>query len=115
MRSNPANHEGSMTEGNGTSKSRKRSKKRLSLNGFRMKTGSKSQVLHGIAEATVGGIKKEGLIKNKYGRIVFKNKAEAARKNQNLVKAGYSHRKDHIFGAVYNGVPIPITIKKKKL
>lgn len=70
--------------------------------------GSKAEVMHGTAQKTKGGVLKDGLAYNKHGRIVFKSKAAAAKKNQNLVKAGYGHRRDHVFGAVYNGVPVPV-------
>jgi hypothetical protein len=38
------------------------------------KIGSKSQVFHGNAEKTSGGLKRDDLMKNKRGRIVSKRK-----------------------------------------
>lgn len=44
------------------------------------KHGSRKCVWLGGAEMTVGGLRKEDLIKNKYGRIVSKRKHETMRR-----------------------------------
>jgi len=40
-----------------------------------LKVGSRAKVMHGGAEKTVGGLKKEDLVYNKAGRIVSKKKS----------------------------------------
>jgi hypothetical protein len=40
------------------------------------KVGSRAKVMHGGAEQTVGGLKKDDLMYNKAGRIVSKKKSE---------------------------------------
>lgn len=48
------------------------------------KHGSRASVWRGGAEMTVGGLRKDDLMKNKYGRIVSKKKHETMRrKNDN--------------------------------
>lgn len=42
--------------------------------------GSRVKVFRGGAEMTVGGLRKDDLVKNKYGRIVSKKKHETMRK-----------------------------------
>lgn len=91
-----------------TERKSKRTRKAKKCAAFDRCIGSKAEVMHGTAQKTKGGVMKDGLAYNKHGRIVFKSKAAAAKKNQNLVKAGYSHRRDHVFGAVYNGTPVPM-------
>ena len=44
------------------------------------KIGSRAKVFHGGAEKTVGGLRKEDLVKNKYGRIVSKKRQQTMRK-----------------------------------
>jgi hypothetical protein len=39
------------------------------------KVGTRAQVMHGTAEKTKGGLKKDDLKYNKYGRIVSKRKS----------------------------------------
>ena len=39
------------------------------------KAGSRAQVMHGTADKTVGGLRKEDLMYNKAGRIVSKKKS----------------------------------------
>lgn len=49
--------------------------------------GSKSEVWHGTADHTSGGLKKSDLVKNKSGKIVSKKKQAAGRRafaNNNL-------------------------------
>lgn len=43
------------------------------------RVGSRRQVFNGGAECTVGGLRKDDLIKNKHGRIVSKKKHETMR------------------------------------
>ena len=65
-------------------------------------TGTRSEVYHGKAKHTSGGLKKQDLIHNKSGKIVSKNASSAARKNNNLVNAGYVTEKGK-FGSIYVG------------
>jgi hypothetical protein len=44
------------------------------------RVGSRAQVWHNTAEKTVGGLTKDDLEKNKYGRIVSKKRAHTMRK-----------------------------------
>lgn len=44
------------------------------------KYGSRASVSRGGAEMTVGGLRKDDLMKNKYGRIVSKKKHETMRR-----------------------------------
>uniref|UniRef100_A0A6C0K0Y8 Uncharacterized protein n=1 Tax=viral metagenome TaxID=1070528 RepID=A0A6C0K0Y8_9ZZZZ len=44
------------------------------------KVGSRRQVWNGGAEQTVGGLRKDDLLRNKYGRIVSKKRHETMRK-----------------------------------
>jgi hypothetical protein len=41
-----------------------------------LKYGSRAKVYHGGAEMTSGGLRKDDLEKNKYGRIVSKKKSQ---------------------------------------
>jgi len=65
-------------------------------------TGTRLEVYNGKAKHTSGGLKKNDLVHNKSGKIVSKNASTAARKNNNLVKAGYVTEKGK-FGSVYVG------------
>lgn len=64
-----------------------------------MVVGSKAQVFHGTAERTSGGLKKNDLFQDKNGNIKSKRASKAAKKNQNLKKAGWTYQKGR-FGAV---------------
>lgn len=64
-----------------------------------MVKGSRAQVWNGTADETTGGLKREDLFQDKYGRIRSKKASKAAKKNQNLVKAGWVTEKGK-FGAV---------------
>ena len=55
--------------------------------------GSRAQVMHGNAKMTGGGLKKKDLKYNKHGKIVSKKASRAAKKSNNLVKAGYITKK----------------------
>jgi hypothetical protein len=63
------------------------------------KVGSRAQVMHGNAIQTAGGLKKKDLKYNSQGRIVSKKASLAAKKNKNLVNAGYVTKKGQ-FGAI---------------
>lgn len=64
-----------------------------------MVVGSKAQVFHGTADRTSGGLKKNDLFKDKNGNIKSKKASKAAKKNQNLKKAGWTYQPGK-FGAV---------------
>lgn len=64
-----------------------------------MVKGSRAQVWNGTVDETTGGLKREDLFQDKYGRIRSKKASKAAKKNQNLVKAGWVTEKGK-FGAV---------------
>lgn len=64
-----------------------------------MVVGSKAQVFHGNADRTSGGLKKNDLFQDKNGNIKSKKASKAAKKNQNLKKAGWTYQKGK-FGAV---------------
>lgn len=49
------------------------------------RVGSRAQVWHNTAEKTVGGLTKEDLEQNKYGRIVSKKRAHTMRKRMDTV------------------------------
>jgi hypothetical protein len=64
--------------------------------------GTRAQVWHGTAKKTSGGLMKNGLMKNKAGRIVSKAKHNTAKKEMRLVKYGYGTKKGE-FGMVKLG------------
>ena len=43
------------------------------------RVGSRAEVMHGTAEKTTGGLTKDNLERNKYGRIVSKKRAHTMR------------------------------------
>lgn len=55
--------------------------------------GSRQQVWHGTAFKTPGGLKKDDLLMNKWGRIVSKKKHATAKKEMRLLKHGYGFKK----------------------
>ena len=57
------------------------------------KIGSRAKVMHGTAEKTTGGLEKNDLKYNKFGKIVSKKASNSAKKNKNLEKAGYTTKK----------------------
>jgi hypothetical protein len=62
--------------------------------GAMITVGSKSQVYHGTAKHTSGGLTKKDLMKTKKGRIVSKKKHAAGLKAlKQLKKAGYVAKK----------------------
>ena len=60
--------------------------------------GSRAQVMHGNARKTSGGLTKSQLKYNKQGKIVSRKASALARKNNRLVKAGYTTQKG-VFGS----------------
>jgi len=69
---------------------------------FKNRVGSRSQVIHGTAKMTTGGLTKRQLKYNKRGRIVSRKVSRLAKKNNRLVKAGYITRKG-VFGSIKIG------------
>ena len=63
-----------------------------------MVVGTRAQVWHGTADRTSGGLRKKDL-KMVKGRIKSIKASRAAKKNKNLVKAGWTFKKGE-FGAV---------------
>jgi DVNP family len=61
--------------------------------------GSRAQVYNGTAYKTPGGLKKSGLMMNKWHRIVSVKKHHTAKKEKRLLKAGYTAKKGK-FGAI---------------
>lgn len=69
-------------------------RKNIQMGGAMMTTGSKSQVFHGTAKHTSGGLTKKDLMKTRKGRIVSKKKHAAGLKAlKQLKKAGYVAKK----------------------
>ena len=62
-------------------------------------TGTRAQVWHGTAKHTSGGLTKSDLFQDKNGRIRSKAASANAKRNNNLVKAGWVTKKGQ-FGAV---------------
>ena len=67
-------------------------------------TGSRAKVWHGTAKHTSGGLTKKDLMKNKRGKIVSRSKHFSSKKENRLVKAGYSTKKG-TFGSVQSYTP----------
>tara|TARA_B100000131_G_C17613958_1_gene408865 strand:+ start:119 stop:487 length:369 start_codon:yes stop_codon:yes gene_type:complete len=61
--------------------------------------GSRRQVWNRTAKRTNGGLKREDLFQDKYGNIKSKKASKNAKRNKNLIKAGYTTQKGK-FGAV---------------
>lgn len=61
--------------------------------------GSRAQVFNGSAKKTSGGLRKNNLLKNKWGRIVSAKKHHTAKREKRLEKHGFTARKGR-FGAV---------------
>ena len=60
---------------------------------YKLKVGSRAQVMHGTAKLTGGGLTKRQLKYNKHGKIVSIKASNSAKKNKNLIKAGYITKK----------------------
>ena len=65
--------------------------------------GARSQVMHGTAYKTVGGLTKKNLMYNKYGRIVSRRKHATAKRENRLKKAGWVPIGKGKFGSVFVG------------
>ena len=55
--------------------------------------GSRTQVWHGTAYKTAGGLTRKKLHKNKHGRYVSKSKYLSAKREKRLEKAGFKPKK----------------------
>lgn len=73
-----------------------RGTKRTGTKGFELAVGSKLQVWNGTAHHTSGGVTKAGLIL-KDGRIRFRRKSEAAKRNPVLMRFAADARKNPSF------------------
>ena len=69
---------------------------------FKYTIGSRAQVMHKTAKMTSGGLMKKNLKYNKNGKIVSKKASKAAKRSNNLIKAGYITRKGQ-FGSIKKG------------
>jgi hypothetical protein len=79
---------------NQTRKNKQNQQKNQQQGGAMMTVGSKSQVWHGTAKHTSGGLTKKDLMKTKKGRIVSKRKHAAGLKAlKQLKKSGYVAKK----------------------
>ena len=65
--------------------------------------GARSQVMHGTAYKTAGGLTKKHLMYNKYGRIVSRRKHATAKRENRLKKAGWVPIGKGKFGSVFVG------------
>ena len=70
-----------------------------SMLNYKMVVGSRAQVMHGTADKTSGGLTAKDLKYNKNGKIVSRKKSASAKKDNRLVKAGYTTKRG-TFGAV---------------
>lgn len=66
---------------------------------YELLIGRRSQVWHGVAYKTSGGLTKKDLVLNPKGRVVSKAKYHSAKKEQRLKQFGYGARKGR-FGYV---------------
>lgn len=80
---------------------------------FKELFGSREQVWNGTSYKTKYGLTKDGLIMNKWGRIVSADKHETATKEMRLEKHGYSANKGK-FGYVKTKKNIHKNNKNKK-
>ena len=69
---------------------------------YKLKIGSRAQVMHGTAKITGGGLTKKQLKYNKRGKIVSRKASRTAKKANKLVKAGYITKKG-VFGIIKGG------------
>jgi len=70
--------------------------------GAKQRVGSRAQVMHGTAHHTSGGLTRNDLKMNKWGRIVSKAKSMKAKKENRLAKMGFKTQKGK-FGVVMTG------------
>ena len=79
---------------NSNNSTRKNRKNNTMVGGKMLTVGSKSQVYHGTAKHTSGGLTKKDLMKTKKGRIVSKRKHAAGMKAiKRLYAKGYKPKK----------------------
>ena len=69
---------------------------------YKLRVGSRAQVMRGTAKMTAGGLGKRQLKYNKSGKIVSRRASNVARKANKLVKAGYITQKG-VFGVTKIG------------
>jgi hypothetical protein len=79
---------------------------------YKLLEGSRVQVFNENAYKTSGQLTKSDLVRNKNGRIVSKKKYNDSKKNNNLLKHGYSAKKGK-FGFV-RVTPKNKTMRKRK-
>ena len=60
---------------------------------YQKRVGTKRETFVGFARQTAGGLRKKDLKRNKRGKIVSIRQSASAKKNNNLVKAGYITKK----------------------
>lgn len=70
--------------------------------GAKQRVGSRAQVMHGTAHHTSGGLTKNDLKMNKWGRIVSRAKSSKAKKENRLSKLGFKTQKGK-FGIMKKG------------
>ena len=75
--------------------------------------GSREQVVNGTAYKTSGGLTKDQLVMNRWGRIVSAEKHKTAKKEKRLEKYGYFSKKGN-FGYVKKGSRKKNVTRKKK-
>jgi hypothetical protein len=79
---------------NVTRKNRKNNNSNMMVGGATITVGSKSQVFHGTAKHTSGGLTKKDLMKTRKGRIVSKKKHAAGKKAlKRLYAKGFKPKK----------------------
>lgn len=79
---------------------------------LKQRVGSRAQVMHGSAKQTGGGLKKNDLKYNKWGKIVSKKASKAGKKNYKyLVNAGYKAKKGQ-FGSGFEVKPKTICLTR---
>lgn len=86
------------------------------INGKKFKElfGSRHQVMNGTAYKTAGELTKTHLMMNKWGRIVSRKKHATAKKDNRLVKHGYTAKKGK-FGYVKIGKKSRKNRKSRKI
>ena len=75
------------------------------------KVGSRAQVMHGTAHHTKGGLTKQSLKYNKYGRIVSAKKSALAKRKGTLKKW---EKKTGIKWTIKKGKPVKVKSGKKR-
>ena len=79
---------------------------------YEILVGSRAQVWHGTAYKTPGGLKKDGLLKNKNDRYVSRKKHTTAKREKRLEKHGFFAKKG-VFGMV-RGTPKGASRKSRR-